>query len=111
MKWTTTKPTQPGYYYRSSLSADVSDCLEFDGEDWLLKDGQYSTDPIENDPPDMKYAGPLPEPSNDGDSFDRIAEHAKANGISHRGIHICYLLGVDVYTSVVRMGGFFPHHT
>jgi len=110
MKWTTDKPTKPGYYRRVSLKADINDCLEFDGEDWLLKDGQYSTDPIENDPDDMQYAGPMPEPSNNFDVHDYIDHEMTKAELSAKTFVVIYHLGYSVYCEALRQGAHWPHH-
>lgn len=107
MKWTTDKPTREGYYFVKDHSLEVRYLNVGDESDEIhWNDGDSPND----DQPDTKYAGPIPKPSDDFDTYDLIKADAARNGLSGIGVWTCYKLGFASYLEVIRLGGFFPHH-
>lgn len=117
MKWTTNKPTKPGWYFirfthggsGEPLVRELVTCDDPDLEYW--NDPKHgNVDYLRDDPINAEYAGPIAEPSDDFDVYDAIKDTATKHGLSNAGIHTCFRLGFETYLEVIRLGGFFPHH-
>jgi hypothetical protein len=121
MRWTTDKPTKPGWHFvqrpeddhEEMLKLEIDDSSETVGEDlsyWLLNDGQGSVTYLADDPVGTKYAGPIAEPTDEFDFHEYADREIAKNGLSARGFVSVLRLGLAAYEEALRQGAYFPHH-
>lgn len=117
MKWTTDKPTKPGWYFirfdaPGSTEPIVRELIPSDEPDlsYWNEPVHGNVDYLVDDPINTSYAGPIEEPSNAFNVYDTIKDTATRHGLSNAAIHVCFQLGFDTYCGILRLGGFFPHH-
>ncbi len=74
MNWTKTKPTEPGYYYRTTEWAKVVAVTVFAGVDGLSADIGEGTKLIAKFSPYFFWLGPMPEPPDEANRVKRERE-------------------------------------
>lgn len=81
MNWTKTKPTAPGYYYRTTEWARVVAVQVAQSMDGLIGDIGDGTKLIEKFSPYFFWIGPMPEPPDEANRVKRDRERlTKAPG-------------------------------
>lgn len=115
MRWTTDKPTKPGWHFVQRPDDHLMmQELVVDGNDGDLshwdepKHGAITY--LADDPVGTKYAGPIAEPTDEFDFHEYADREIAKNGLSARGFVSVLRLGLAAYEEALRQGAYFPHH-